>query len=81
MSELRHPAHGRQHRGVDGLVVGARVQVRNRFLSEFVGGFEVLEVTADGCVVRRCSDGARLPAAFGADEVRPDTTGADLLLR
>jgi len=78
MSELRHPAHGRQHRGVDGLVVGARVQVRNRYLAEFVGGFEVLEVTTGGFVLRRCSDGARLPAEFAAGEVRPEPHGADL---
>lgn len=67
--------------GVDVLAIGSRVQVRNRYLSEFVGGFEVLEVSPDGYVVRRCSDGARLPAAFHADDVRPEPSSADLLLR
>ena len=54
------------------LSVGTKVLVRNRFLADFRPGFEVAEVTANGYVLRRLSDGVELPSSFGADELRPD---------
>ena len=55
------------------MVVGTRVQVRNRFLAEFRPGFEIAEVTpAGGYMLRRLSDGAQLPSSFAADELQPD---------
>lgn len=63
-----------EHGVYDGarLGVGTRVQVRNRFLAEFRPGFEVAEITSRGYVLRRVSDGERLPVAFGDDDVLPD---------
>lgn len=55
------------------LGVGTKVQVRNRFLAEFRPGFEVAEVTTGGYVLRRLSDGERLPASFVDEDVLPDT--------
>ena len=56
------------------LAVGTRVQVRNRFLSDFAPGFEVAGVSAAGYVERRLSDGGELPVPFGDDEVQLDLT-------
>jgi hypothetical protein len=55
------------------LGVGTPVQVHNRFLAEFRPGFEIAEVTGEGYVLKRVSDGERLPASFGPDEIRVDT--------
>jgi len=54
------------------LDIGSRIQVRNRYLSEFRPGFEVAAFTGGGYFVRRISDGEQLPVAFGVEEVRPD---------
>jgi hypothetical protein len=56
----------------EGLAVGTRVQVRNRFLQDYRPGFAIAEVTPAGYVVERLSDGARLPVAFVDDDVRED---------
>lgn len=61
------------------LAIGTRVQVRNRYLADFAPGFVVDEVTAGGYLVRRVSDGARLPMVFAAEDVRPDTVDANAL--
>ena len=55
------------------MVVGTRVQVHNRFLAEFRPGFEIAEVTPTGSyMLRRLSDGVRLPSSFAADDLQPD---------
>jgi len=54
------------------LGVGTRVQVRNRFLAEFRPGFEVAEIVSEGYVLRRLSDGERLPASFVGEDLLPD---------
>jgi hypothetical protein len=52
-----------------------RVEVRDRFQGRWAGEFEVAEVVtmADGragYLLRRLSDGARLPSPFTGEEVR-----------
>lgn len=61
------------------LAIGTRVQVRNRFLAEFASGFVVEEITAGGYLVRRISDGARLPMVFPVEDVRPDRVDSTAL--
>jgi len=56
---------------------GRRVAVRSRFDGSWCGGFELAAAASqpDGSTafqLRRVSDGALLPAWFGADEVAPD---------
>ena len=51
---------------------GTRVEVRSRFDTRWSRGFEVAEVSVDGYLVRRLSDGAVLPVTFSADEVRKE---------
>ncbi len=51
-------------------VAGTRVCVRNRFLGDWSGGFEVYEVLDFGYRIVRITDGHVLPEVFGPDEVR-----------
>lgn len=52
------------------LVVGTKVCVRNRFLGDWSGGFEVFEVLDSGYRISRITDRHVLPEVFGPDEVR-----------
>ena len=54
----------------DTLERGDRVEIRRRFDDGWTRGFEIVDVSEDGLRVRRLSDGAELPAVFGAEEVR-----------
>jgi hypothetical protein len=56
--------------GNGALLVGVRVEVRNDFDGSWTTGFEVAEVTPDGLVLRRRSDGEVLPTEFPPDAVR-----------
>jgi hypothetical protein len=60
MAEARWPA-------------GTPVEVRNRYDRRWTSGFEVAEVAPgeESYRVRRISDRAVLPVAFGAGDVRP----------
>ena len=51
------------------------VEVRNRFDSVWSAGFTVVEATADGCRLRRNSDGAVLPCLFAWSTVRAASIG------
>jgi len=51
------------------LPVGEQVDVWCRSYRSWVAGFEIAEVTPDGYVIRRLSDGSILPVVFPADEV------------
>ena len=57
-------------REVDTLAVGERVEVRNRFNSQWARGFEIVEVGASGYTLRRLTDGEVLPTEFDPDDVR-----------
>lgn len=50
---------------------GAPVEVRNRSFGSWSTGFAVEGVEPEGYVVRRVSDGQRLPVPFAPDDVRP----------
>jgi hypothetical protein len=52
------------------LLPGTPVEVRTRYLSNWVAGFEVLTVDGDQVKVRRRSDGAVLPAPVAFEDVR-----------
>ncbi len=53
------------------LTTGTEVEVLTRFEPHWTSGFEIAAVS-DGCfTLRRHSDGAVLPASFGAHELRP----------
>ena len=54
----------------ESLEAGMRVEVRRRFDQRWARGFEVVEVTESGYLVRRLSDGMVLPAEFSADDLR-----------
>jgi hypothetical protein len=54
------------------LARGAAVEVRNRFEGSWSSGFAVDRAKRDGYIVRRISDGQRLPATFRPEEVRPN---------
>lgn len=54
----------------EALAVGMAVDVRNRYVGAWSGGFEVAEVVTDGYRVRRLSDGSTLPDVFGHEDVR-----------
>ena len=54
----------------DVVAVGARVAVRNRYLGSWSPGFEVLAVHAEGCRIKRTSDGAVLPGIIAFGDVR-----------
>src|SRR6202035_6154710 len=53
------------------LEVGTNVYVRNRYLGQWSGGFEVAEVFEDGYRLHRVSDGYVFPDVFPFDDVRP----------
>jgi hypothetical protein len=57
-------------RPLDGFAVGARIEVRDRFRSNWNRGFEIAEHTRDGYRIRRTSDRYVLPGEFVAHEVR-----------
>ena len=46
------------------------VEVRSRFDGRWVSGFEIADVSDDRYLLRRRSDGAMLPVAFPAHEIR-----------
>jgi len=52
------------------LDVGTRVYVRNRFLGDWSGGFEVVEVLDNGYRIRRLSDGQAFLDMFPFADVR-----------
>ncbi len=55
-------------------VVGAPIEVRQRYTEQWAAGFEVARVDLSGAepavAVRRRSDGSVLPATFNLSEVR-----------
>jgi hypothetical protein len=55
--------HGRALRPLE-------VEVRTHFDGRWVGGFEIADVTDNRYLLRRHSDGAMLPVAFSAHDVR-----------
>jgi len=56
--------------------VGAPVVVRNRYLGTWSQGFEIVAIHAQGCLIRRASDGSVLPEVIPFEDVRePLTTG------
>lgn len=50
---------------------GTTVEVHCRFDEHWSGGFTVVDVTDDGYLLRRQSDGSVLPAWFPRDQLRP----------
>lgn len=50
---------------------GQRIEVRRRFDRAWARGFEVVDVTTSGVIIRRCSDRAVLPATFLMSDIRP----------
>lgn len=57
--------------GDPALAVGEAVEVRRRFDRAWARGFVIDERTGSGYRLRRTSDGAVLPVAFPAADVRP----------
>ena len=55
---------------IETLEPGAAVEVRSRFDQRWSRGFEVVETTESGYVLRRLSDEMVLPVEFGPDDVR-----------
>jgi hypothetical protein len=53
---------------------GTEVEVRTRYLSNWVTGFEVDSVHGDRVGLRRRSDGAILPVTMSVDDIRPCQT-------
>jgi hypothetical protein len=51
--------------------VGARVDVRNRYLGTWSRGFQVAAVVKGGYLIRRLSDRYVLPTCFVPADVRP----------
>lgn len=51
------------------LAIGTKVCVRNRFLGNWSGGFQVAEVLDSGYRLSRITDGHLLPEVFPPDEV------------
>ena len=49
---------------------GTEVEVRNRYQGEWCTGFEVVDSTADGYLVRRSADGRLMPERFPAQVIR-----------
>lgn len=66
--DIDHPSTVRP--GSPALVAGTRVCVRNRFLGDWSGGFEVYEVLDAGYRIVRITDRYVLPEIFELDEVR-----------
>ena len=58
---------------VEGLQLGDPVEVHTKFNDNWVAGFEVAEIVADGYRVRRISDGSLLPNVTGGDDLRRAT--------
>ncbi len=56
----------------DTLTAGDKVEVRRRFDAQWSRGFEVVERTDTGVLVRRLSDGEVLPVEFAPDDVRKE---------
>ena len=54
-----------------GLLPGTEVEVRNRYVRGWSGGFQVAAIDRDRYRIRRRSDGVVLPAAFTSTDVRP----------
>jgi hypothetical protein len=52
------------------LSVGTSVEVRDRFCGSWARGFEIAEITHNGYLVRRLSDGYVLPSEFAAHEAK-----------
>ncbi|HEV7524416.1 MAG TPA: hypothetical protein VGP92_05585 [Acidimicrobiia bacterium] len=50
---------------------GTEVEVLTRYERNWTTGFEIAAVADDRFLLRRQSDGAVLPAAFSAQELRP----------
>lgn len=50
--------------------IGAIVAVRNRYLGTWSPGFEVHAVHAEGCRIKRTSDGAVLPGVIAFRDLR-----------
>ena len=61
------------------LQVGMPVEVHSTFSERWVRGFEVADMSADGCRLRRLSDGSILPSLFPSADLRPQYL-ADLTL-
>lgn len=55
----------------DDIGAGTTVEVRSRFDQRWTRGFTVVDVTDDGYVLRRQSDGSVLPAWFPREQLRP----------
>jgi hypothetical protein len=53
------------------LSTGTEVEVLTRYERHWASGFEIASVDEAGFVLRRHSDGAVLPTAFSANEIRP----------
>ena len=53
------------------LDAGTTVEVRSRFDQRWTRGFTVVDVTDDGYLLRRQSDGSVLPAWFPREQLRP----------
>ena len=56
---------------VPGFTPGVEVEVRTRYLSNWAAGFVVVSVEGDWVGLRRRSDGAILPVAIPAKDIRP----------
>mgnify|MGYP005821430951 CR=1 FL=1 len=56
----------------------APVEVWCASLNRWVDGFDLVDRTVEGCLIRRLSDGELLPLAFSDEHVRPvaDADGA-----
>lgn len=54
------------------LEVGTRVYVRDRYLGQWNGGFEVAALVESGYRLRRLSDGHAFPDVFRSEDVRLD---------
>jgi hypothetical protein len=50
---------------------GTTVEVRSRFDQRWTKGFTVADVTEEGYLLRRQSDGTVLPAWFPREQIRP----------
>jgi hypothetical protein len=53
------------------LLTGTEVEVLTRYEPRWTTGFEIAAVDDDGFLLRRQSDGALLPSAFRAEQLRP----------
>lgn len=55
----------------DVVSAGTTVEVHCRFDQRWTPGFTVVDVSEQGCRIRRTSDGCVLPAWFPLEQVRP----------